>query len=132
MLNTVLVTIHALACVALILIVLLQTGKGAQMGAAFGGSSQTLFGSTGQATFMNKLTTAAAIVFMLTCLMLTMRLGKNETHSIMENTNVNEMQAPPPAMPEAKPVDSRNPEQQPMGSGVAPAQKGSPAPAANK
>ncbi len=40
------------------------------MGAAFGGSSQTLFGSRGAATFMNKLTTVAAIVFMLTSLSL--------------------------------------------------------------
>jgi preprotein translocase subunit SecG len=44
--------IHVVVCIALIMIVLLQTGKGADMGAAFGGgSSQTLFGSTGASTF---------------------------------------------------------------------------------
>jgi preprotein translocase subunit SecG len=49
------------------MIVLLQTGKGADMGAAFGGgSSQTLFGSGGASTFLSKATTVAAIVFMLT------------------------------------------------------------------
>ena len=51
------------------MIVLLQTGKGADMGAAFGGgSSQTLFGSTGASTFLSKATTIVAVVFMLTSL----------------------------------------------------------------
>ncbi len=61
---------HVIVCFALILIVLLQTGKGSDMGAAFGGSSQTLFGSSGPATFLNKITTIAAVVFMLTSLTL--------------------------------------------------------------
>ncbi len=68
---TAIITIlHVVVCFALILIVLLQTGKGSDMGAAFGGSSQTLFGSSGPATFLNKITTLAAIVFMLTSLTL--------------------------------------------------------------
>ena len=57
--------VHVIVCVALILIVLLQKGKGASMGAAFGGSSQTVFGSTGATSFMHKVTVAAAIIFML-------------------------------------------------------------------
>jgi len=66
-----LVIIHISVCIALIMIVLLQTGKGADMGAAFGGgSSQTLFGSTGASTFLTKATTIAAIIFMLTSLAL--------------------------------------------------------------
>lgn len=60
--------LHIAVAVFLILVVLLQTGKGAEMGAAFGGSSQTLFGSGGPAGFMAKLTTAAAVCFMLTSL----------------------------------------------------------------
>ena len=64
-----LIIIHILVCIALIMIVLLQTGKGSDMGAAFGGgSSQTLFGSTGASTFLSKATTGAAIVFMVTSL----------------------------------------------------------------
>ena len=51
--------LHIAVAVFLILVVLLQTGKGAEMGAAFGGSSQTLFGGGGPAGFMAKLTTAA-------------------------------------------------------------------------
>ena len=64
-----LIIIHIAVSIALIMIVLLQTGKGADMGAAFGGgSSQTLFGSTGASTFLSKATTAAAIIFMVTSL----------------------------------------------------------------
>ena len=62
--------IHVLVCFALILIVLLQAGKGAEMGAAFGGASQTLFGSAGSMGFMTKLTTVAAVIFMATSLLL--------------------------------------------------------------
>jgi len=54
----------------MILVVLLQTGKGADMGAAFGGSSQTIFGSSGPGTFLGKMTTGIAVVFMLTSLFL--------------------------------------------------------------
>jgi preprotein translocase subunit SecG len=55
--------IHVLVAIALILIVLLQTGRGSEIGAAFGGgSSQTLFGSSGSSGFMTKLTTAAVII----------------------------------------------------------------------
>lgn len=70
MLPSLILVIHVLVCVALVLIVLLQSGKGAQMGAAFGGSSQTLFGSPGAAGFLTKITTGAAVVFMITSLLL--------------------------------------------------------------
>jgi len=49
-----LIILHILACFVLILIVLLQAGKGADMGAAFGGSSQTVFGSSGAGTFLER------------------------------------------------------------------------------
>lgn len=67
---TLVVVIHLIVCLFLIFIILIQSSKGAEMGAAFGGSTQTLFGSRGAATFMNKLTTVAAIVFMLSSLSL--------------------------------------------------------------
>lgn len=60
--------VHIVVCVILIVVVLLQAGKGASMGAAFGGSSQTIFGSAGPTTFLGKMTTLVAIVFMLTSL----------------------------------------------------------------
>ncbi len=68
---TAVIVVHILVCVALILIVLLQAGKGAEMGAAFGGASQTIFGSAGAMGFLSKLTTVAAVIFMITSLLLT-------------------------------------------------------------
>jgi preprotein translocase subunit SecG len=62
--------LHVIVCIILILVVLLQAGKGANMGAAFGGSSQTVFGSSGAGTFLGKMTTIVAAVFMLTSLTL--------------------------------------------------------------
>ncbi|OGP96314.1 MAG: preprotein translocase subunit SecG, partial [Deltaproteobacteria bacterium RBG_19FT_COMBO_46_9] len=58
--------------------------KGADMGATFGGSSQTIFGSAGATPFLSKITAAAAIVFMITCLLLAVMYGKGKTSSIME------------------------------------------------
>lgn len=65
-----LVVVHVVVAVALILIVLLQAGKGAGIGAAFGGASQTVFGPRGPGSFLGKLTTAAAGIFMITSLVL--------------------------------------------------------------
>ncbi len=103
--DTILIVIHTLACFALILIVLLQKGKGADMGAAFGGATQTLFGGSGGGTFMGKLTTAAAVVFMLTSLSLSYFTIGPERPSVMERIEVEETLPPPgPAIPEARPV----------------------------
>jgi preprotein translocase subunit SecG len=69
--HTLVTILHVMACLILIMVVLLQAGKGANMGAAFGGSSQTVFGSSGAGTFLGKMTAGVAIVFMLTSLILT-------------------------------------------------------------
>jgi preprotein translocase subunit SecG len=85
---TVLLTIfHVLICVALVMIVLLQTGKGADMGATFGGgSSQTLFGSTGAASFLTKSTTFVAVAFMVTSLSLAyIASGTGKYESVIKN-----------------------------------------------
>ncbi len=66
--HTLIIILHIIICIALILVVLLQAGKGANMGAVFGGSSQTIFGSSGPGTFLGKMTTAIAVIFMLTSL----------------------------------------------------------------
>src|SRR5919106_5787652 len=65
-----LVVVHVIVAVTLVLIVLLQAGKGAGIGAAFGGASQTVFGPRGPGNFLSKLTTAAAGIFMVTSLVL--------------------------------------------------------------
>jgi preprotein translocase subunit SecG len=106
MLQTLVLIVHVIACLALILIVLLQTGRGAEMGAAFGGSSQTLFGSTGGSTFLGKLTTAAAIVFMMTCLGLTYFSSKPQGKSVMEKVKVEVEEKQGPALPDAKPAQA--------------------------
>lgn len=80
---TIATVIHVLGCLALIFIVLLQHGKGAGIGAAFGGSSQTVFGSTGAAPFLAKLTAAVAILFMVTSLGLTF-IGQQKEASVMQ------------------------------------------------
>ena len=79
--------IHIVVCITLIMIVLLQRGKGADMGSAFGGSSQTVFGSAGATPILGKVTAAAAIIFMLTCLTLAYMHGKGTTSSIMEGVS---------------------------------------------
>ena len=101
---TSLTVIHILMCITLILIVLLQTGKGADMGAAFGGSSQTLFGSSGPGSFLEKLTAGAAIVFMLTSLTLAYFSSQRPGSSIMEEGSAPVKQSAPatPAPPEDK------------------------------
>jgi preprotein translocase subunit SecG len=69
-----LVTIHVLVALAIIAIVLLQAGKGADIGSAFGsGGSQAVFGSMGTPTILGKITSAVAIVFMLTSFVLAFR-----------------------------------------------------------
>jgi len=79
--------LHVLVCVFLILVVLLQSGKGADLAGAFGGgATQTAFGSRGPASFLSKLTTGAAVVFMLTCLSLSLLGSKPEERSVLETT----------------------------------------------
>ncbi len=87
MFTTLVIIVHLIVCIALILIILLQTGKGADIGAVFGGgSSHTVFGSTGAATFLSKVTIAAAVTFMLTSIVLSYFSGRGVAvqRSIME------------------------------------------------
>lgn len=123
--NVFIVIIHVIASVALIAIVLLQTGKGAEMGAAFGGASQTLFGGGGGTTFLGKLTTGAAVVFMITCLLLSYMSSSPKSHSVMEGAPVEQAQPqqPAPVLPEARPVQ---PEAQSKGQAPQQASPGQP------
>jgi preprotein translocase subunit SecG len=83
--TTILTVAHISVCLFLIIIVLLQHGKGADAGAAFGGggSSQSLFGSEGPIPLLNKITTASAIVFMLTSVSLAYISSTSSTGSMM-------------------------------------------------
>ncbi len=84
--QTLLIVVHVIVALFLVLVVLLQTGKGANMGSAFGGgSSQTLFGSSGAGNFLTKLTTVAAILFMITSLSLTTFSSNKENQSVIQS-----------------------------------------------
>lgn len=76
--TTILTIVHVLVSFFLVAIVLLQQGKGADMGAAFGGgSSQTVFGADGPVSLLGKVTTAAAVIFMITSLTLAYQSSHN-------------------------------------------------------
>ena len=103
-----LVFLHIFVSIAMIGIVLLQSGKGAEMGASFGaGGSQSVFGASGGNTFMSKLTTGAAIIFMLTSLTLAHLSSSGSSSSIMSGKKA-------PAAP-AAPAQQAAPAQLPAG-----------------
>jgi preprotein translocase subunit SecG len=103
MLTTFILIIHVIVCIALILIILLQSGKGADIGAVFGGGgSQTVFGSTGATPFLSKVTIGAAVIFMLTSFVLTYFSGRVVSvaeKSIMSEQTTTEMPKLPPVPP---------------------------------
>ncbi|MBF0309121.1 MAG: preprotein translocase subunit SecG [Magnetococcales bacterium] len=81
----ILAVVHVLVSVLLISVVLLQKGSGADMGAAFGGTSQSLFGARGSGSFLGKVTAGLATAFMLTSLSLAFYSNaKAPTTSVME------------------------------------------------
>ena len=117
---TVITILHLIACVFLILVVLLQTGKGAEMGAVFGGgSSSTLFGASGAGNFLTKLTTGTAIVFFLTSLTLAYTSIARTQRTVFDR-----------AMPEPPPLALPGASAPPAGDGKAPADAQPPAAAA--
>ena len=105
------VILPLIVCFLMIAAILLQAGKGAEIGAAFGGSSQTVFGSRGPGTFLSKVTVAAAVIFMLTSLGLAL-LSKQENVASVIDVPVNAGKAPAsaPAGTEA-PSESVSPEE---------------------
>ena len=101
--NSLMITIHVIACVALVVLVLLQSGKEG-MGIIFGGGGGSLFGSTGAGNLLNKLTAGAATVFFLTTIVFTYVSTQKHTspkESIVLDMPVTETPAPPAAVPTA-------------------------------
>lgn len=92
MLYALLVGLHILVSIILIMVVLLQTGKSADLAGAFGGGgSQTAFGSRGAATFLSKMTTSSAVLFMITSFSLAVYSARGTT-SVLDVTGVNDQQ----------------------------------------
>lgn len=109
--SIIITVLHVVACFVLIVVVLLQTGKGADIGAVFGGSSQTIFGSSGAGNLLTRLTTWTAVIFMVTSLALTWSSTHHLTSSIADTLP----DEPPPL---AAPID---------GGAAAPADEAAPA-----
>jgi preprotein translocase subunit SecG len=107
--------VHVVVCIFLIIVVLLQSGKAADLAGAFGGmGSQTAFGPRGSATLLSKATTVSAVVFMITSLSLSILATRNAGlgASVLEETpaqtapskNLPGKTAPPPAPPGSKTI----------------------------
>jgi preprotein translocase subunit SecG len=80
---TLVTIVHVVVCIFLILVILLQAGKGGGMGAAFGGAgAQTVFGGRGAQTFLGKVTSACAAIFMITSL--TLAYHASHTSSVVK------------------------------------------------
>jgi len=100
-----LIVVHVIFAVLLIVAVLLQSGgKGASMGAIFGGAgSQTLFGSAGPAGFLSKITTVIAVAFMVTSLTIAIMSTKRGSSSLVDKVPAKAQQvpsAPQPGIPQ--------------------------------
>jgi preprotein translocase subunit SecG len=86
-LYSILIVAYVIVCIFLVLTVLLQQGKGAEIGAVFG-SSDTIFGSAGPASFLHKITAGLAVFFMVFALILTYLSAHKVEKSIMQDVEV--------------------------------------------
>jgi len=121
MFTALVIGIHLIVCIILILVILLQTGKGADIGAVFGGgSSQTVFGTSGASTFLSRLTIAAAVTFMVTSVVLSYFSGRapSAEYSVMREQATQSAPRPGEGTPQPMPET--------------PATQEAPAPAAEK
>jgi len=130
MLTVILTVIHVLVCLFMVVVVLLQSGKAADLAGAFGGmGSQTTFGPRGTATALSKATTVAAVVFMITSMSLAILATRSRgvSSSILDSTHAKPLsvpaQQPPqihlggqqvntaPVKPSGQPAQSQQPAQ---------------------
>src|ERR1700740_1579933 len=101
--------IHIIVCFFLIIVVLLQSGKAADLAGAFGGmGSQTAFGPRGSATLLSKATTISAIIFMITSMALSIIATRNTggTSTILQRNPVHSS-APAPVAPKPAPTNKK-------------------------
>ena len=121
--------IHIVVCIFLIIVVLLQSGKAADLAGAFGGmGSQTAFGPRGSATLLSKATTISAVLFMLTSLTLSIIATKNAglATTVLQGAPTSKTQgksAPAPA-PAQQSAPASSPMSTPPAPAPAPAQTG--------
>lgn len=106
--ETLLLTVHYLICIFLIIAILLQVGKGADIGAVFGGASQTVFGGRGPTTFLSKITAGVAIAFIVTSIWLAHVSKNRSVDSVIDKATATQPAAPAGAP--AVPVGEKNPD----------------------
>ena len=113
-----LIVLHVIVCIFLIAVVLLQRGKGAEMGAVFGGgASSTVFGSRGAGNFLTLLTKICAAVFMLTSLSLSYLYTERAGERLFEGGAETSQQAPFEQLDTVMPdeIDAEIPQLDPTG-----------------
>ena len=109
-----LIVLHLAVSITLIAVVLLQSGKGAEMGATFGaGGSQSVFGAGGGSTFMSKVTSGCAIIFMLTSLTLAYISGHGDNSSVMAKKAKQQAAPAKPSPAPGAPAGTGQPSAQP-------------------
>lgn len=126
-----LIVIHVVVCIIMILIVLLQGGKGADIGASFGGASQTVFGSSGPTDFLGKLTTWSAAIFMITSLSLAYLSSGGKTPSVVDRAPLASENQASKSLPVPEGIDQTLPpveQKQSVPESPAPSQDKAPAP----
>jgi preprotein translocase subunit SecG len=101
---SIVVSIHVIVCVAMCIIILLQQGKGAEVGAVFGGSSQTVFGASGAGNALTKATWALAIIFFASSIFLALASARRVTGSIFDHPFSSS--APASVMPKQAPKNA--------------------------
>ncbi len=109
MLYTLIVVIHVFVCFLMIGAILLQSGKGAEIGASFGGSSQTVFGSRGPANFLSKLTVVVAAIFMVTSFSLAILAKQRNFSSTVIDMQPKSEPTAPATPPPAQPTENAHP-----------------------
>ena len=106
--STALIAFHFIVSATLIGLILVQSGKGADIGAAFGGASQTVFGGRGAATFLSKVTTVVAVLFLLTSISLAQMSKQGSVKSVLDTAPANQQNAPAQAIPAPAPAAEQN------------------------
>jgi preprotein translocase subunit SecG len=106
--NSILLVVQVLLSISLIVLILMQHGKGADAGAAFGsGASATVFGARGSGNFMTKATTAIAILFFITCLALAyLSSNRAAPQSVTGSVTEQQLEMAPPADGDLPPGDT--------------------------
>jgi preprotein translocase subunit SecG len=107
--TTLLAVLHIFVAVLMVTIVLLQDSKGGGVGGAFGGGgSQTLFGATGAANFLVKVTRGLAVIFMCTCIGLTLIMTHRQTKSVVDTLPASKAAAPIAPAPVGQPAPGQS------------------------